>query len=111
MAGTTGSRGQAHTSRLTLNSDGLSHPLLNTASVVTLILGLLSFALGLLLHATPANPHPWAIAAASTGLSGMLLGLGSQMLSATREERILIVTGIVASFVGLALGLANGGFS
>jgi hypothetical protein len=33
------------------------------------------------------------------------------MLSATREERIILVTGIIAGFVGLALGLAHGGFS
>ena len=33
------------------------------------------------------------------------------MMSATREERILIVTGMIAGFVGLALGLAHGGFS
>jgi hypothetical protein len=32
-------------------------------------------------------------------------------LSATREERIIIVTGIIASFIGLALGLAHGGLS
>jgi hypothetical protein len=32
------------------------------------------------------------------------------MVSATREQRVIIVTGIIAGFVGLALGLAQGGF-
>jgi hypothetical protein len=32
------------------------------------------------------------------------------MISATREERIIIVTGLIAAFVGGALGLAHGGF-
>ena len=35
----------------------------------------------------------------------------SQMMSATRIERILLVTGMIAGFVGLALGLAHGAFS
>ena len=55
--------------------------------------------------------HAWAIAAAVTGLVGLLFGLFSQMMSATREERIIIVTGIIAAFIGLALGLAHGGLS
>ena len=33
------------------------------------------------------------------------------MMSATREERVIIVAGIIAGFVGLALGLAHGGLS
>jgi hypothetical protein len=32
------------------------------------------------------------------------------MVSATREQRILIVAGIIAGFVGLAIGLSRGGF-
>jgi len=39
----------------------------------------------------------------------MLVGLFSQMMSATREERVLLVVGIIAGFVGLALGLGFGG--
>ena len=48
---------------------------------------------------------------AVTGLAAMLVGLVSQMMSATREERVIIVAGMIAGFVGLALGLAHGGFS
>ncbi|HEY0935044.1 MAG TPA: hypothetical protein VGD91_15025 [Trebonia sp.] len=98
-------------SRLNLNSDGRPHPLLNAASLFTLIIGLLSFALGLFLRTGPSGTHGWAIAASVTGLVAMLVGLFSQMMSATREERIILVTGIIAGFVGLALGLAHGGFS
>jgi FtsH-binding integral membrane protein len=100
-----------HIPRLNLNSDGRPHPLLNAASFFTLIIGLLSFALGLFLRTDPSSLHGWAIVAAATGLAGLLVGLVSQMMSATREERIIIVTGIIAAFVGLALGLAHGGFS
>ena len=96
---------------LTLNSDGQRHPLLNVAAFFTLIAGLVSFALGLLLRTGPSSTHAWAVVAAATGLAAMLVGLVSQMMSATREERVIIVAGIIAAFVGLALGLAHGGFS
>jgi hypothetical protein len=33
-----------------------------------------------------------------------------QMVSATRNQRILIVTGMIAGFVGVAIGLSKGGF-
>ena len=96
---------------LTLNSDGQRHPLLNVAAFFTLIVGLVSFALGLLLRTGPNSMHAWAIVAAATGLAAMLVGLVAQMMSATREERVIIVAGIIAGFIGLALGLAHGGFS
>ena len=110
MAGTIRSAG-ARLPRLNLNSDGQPHPLLNAASFFTLIIGLFSFAIGLFLRTGPGGVHGWAVVAAATGLAGMLVGLLAQMLSATREERIIIVTGVIAAFVGLALGLAHGGFS
>jgi hypothetical protein len=100
-----------HFPRLSLNSDGQPHPLLNAASFFTLVAGLFAFALGLFLRTGPSGLHTWAVVAAVTGLAAMLVGLVAQMLSATREERIVIVTGIIAGFVGLALGLAHGGFS
>jgi hypothetical protein len=98
------------TSRLVdLNSDGRAHPLLNAACFFTLIVGLLSFALGLFIRTGPSSIHTWAIVASVTGLVSMLVGLFGQMMSATREERIILVIGIIAGFVGLALGLAHGG--
>jgi uncharacterized membrane protein HdeD (DUF308 family) len=95
----------------TLNSDGQRHPLLNAAAFFTLIAGLVSFALGLLLRTGPGSMHALAVVTSVTGLAAMLVGLFSQMMSATREERVVIVTGIIAGFVGLALGLAHGGLS
>ena len=111
MAGTmrTGSPGRVP--RLNLNSDGRPHPLLNVASFFTLVVGLFSFALGLFLRTGPSGSHGWAVVAAVTGLAALLVGLVSQMMSATREERVIIVAGIIAGFVGLALGLAHGGFA
>ena len=111
MAGTVQTSKPGLLARLNLNSDGRPHPLLNAAAFATLIVGLLSFALGLYLRTGPSSGHAWAIATSVTGLAAMLVGLFSQMLSATREERIILVTGIIAGFVGLALGLAHGGFS
>jgi vacuolar-type H+-ATPase subunit I/STV1 len=111
MAGTIRTGRPGRVPRLNLNSDGQPHPLLNAASFFTLIIGLLSFALGLFLRTGPGGLHGWAIVTAATGLAAMLIGLVCQMLSATREERVIIVTGMIAGFVGLALGLAHGGFS
>lgn len=111
MAGTVRTSKLGRFPRLNLNSDGQPHPLLNVASFFTLVVGLFSFALGLFLRTGPSGVHAWAIITAVTGLASMLVGLFSQMMSATREERVIIVTGIIAGFVGLALGLAHGGFS
>jgi hypothetical protein len=110
MAGTVRTT-EPRRSRLNLNSDGQAHPLLNVASFFILIIGLLSFALGLFLRTGPSGGHGWAIVTAVTGLVALVGGLFAQMLSATREERIIIVTGIIAGFVGMALGLAHGGLS
>jgi hypothetical protein len=111
MAGTIRTGRPGRVPRLNLNSDGQPHPLLNAASFFTLIIGLFSFAIGLFLRTGPGGVHTWAIVASVTGLAGLLVGLISQMLSATREERVIIVTGMIAAFVGVALGLAHGGFS
>jgi hypothetical protein len=111
MAGTASNGRAGRIPHLNLNSDGRPHPLLNMASFFTLIVGLLSFALGLFLRTGPSGAHGWAIVGAVTGLAGLLIGLLCQMVSATREERVIIVTGMIASFIGLALSLAHGGLS
>jgi ammonia channel protein AmtB len=93
-----------------LNSDGQPHPVENVLAVFTLVVGLVSFVLGMIIR----NAHTGAamiITATVTGLVACLVGLYVQMISATREQRILIVTGIIAGFVGLALGLSKGGFT
>jgi FtsH-binding integral membrane protein len=93
---------------VTLNSDGKRHPVENVLSVFTLVAGLLACVAGFLANYTVTQP--WAhVIATWLGLATMLIGLYSQLVSATRQERMLIVTGLVAGFVGLALGLANGG--
>jgi hypothetical protein len=111
MAGNIRTGRPGHSSRLSLNSDGRSHPLLNAATIFTFIAGLGAFVLGMLLRYDSGTGHGVAIAAAAIGLASLLVGLVGQMVSATRQERILLVTGMVAGFVGLALGLAHGGFS
>ena len=93
-----------------LNSDGQPHPVQNILTIITLVLGLVSFALGMVIR----NVHTGAaviVIATATGLVSCLVGLYAQMISATREQRILIVTGIIAGFVGLAIALGQGGFT
>ena len=109
MAGTIGTERPEEDTGLQL-TDGRPHPLLNMASACTLVVGLVSFALGMVLRYVTST-HALALAAAITGLASLLVGLYTQMVSATRAERILLVTGMIAGFVGLALGLAHGGFS
>ena len=97
---------------VTLNSDGQPHLLVNILTIFTLVVGLVSFVLGLIIRNVPsADSKAMALTAAVTGLVCLLVGLYAQMISATREQRILIVTGLIAGFVGLALGLGFGGFS
>lgn len=111
MAGSTETSKPGHSRLINLNSDGQSHRLLNLASVGTLVVGLVSFVLGMMLRYDAGTGKGFAIAAAITGLLTLIVGLFAQMISATREERILLVCGMVAGFVGLCLGLAHGGFA
>ena len=92
-----------------LNSDGQRHPVQNVLTVFTLVVGLIAFVLGLIVRNTHAGAAVH-ITATATGLAALLVGLYVQMISATREQRILIVAGMIAGFVGLAIGLSRGGF-
>jgi hypothetical protein len=92
-----------------LNTDGQPHPVENAATMVVLVLGLVSFVLGMIVRNAHTGPAVHVIATA-TGLVSILVGLYIQMVSSTRNQRVLIVTGIIAGFVGLAIGLAKGGF-
>ena len=91
-------------------TDGRPHPLLNLASVCILVVGLVSFALGMVLRYVTST-HGRRDRGRGHRPGSLLVGLFTQMMSATRVERILLVTGMIAGFVGLALGLAHGGFS
>jgi hypothetical protein len=86
-----------------LNSDGQRHPVINSAAAYTDLAGVASMIMGLVNVA-----H---IAGSSLGVSAFLIGLLAQMVSATRDQRMVIVCGIVAAFVGMGLGIAHGGFS
>jgi hypothetical protein len=93
-----------------LNTDGEPHPLENAMAIFVLVIGLVSFVLGLVIrnvHTSPAG-H---VTATATGLAACLVGLYAQMISSTRNQRVVIVTGIIAGFVGLAIGLSQGGFT
>jgi hypothetical protein len=95
-------RTQPH-SHFTLNDDGLQHPLQNALAVITLVTGIPAFALGFIV----AEHFPAVI----LGLIAVFVGLYDQMISATRNERIVIMAGLIAAFVGAGLGFAHGGFS
>jgi hypothetical protein len=92
---------RARAPRISLNSDGRPHPVLNAAAVVTFLAGIAAFALGFVVRA-----H---LAATILGGVAFAAGLYVQLISATREQRVLIVTGMVGAFVGLGLGIAHGG--
>jgi hypothetical protein len=87
---------------ISLNSDGQRHPLLNAVTAFVCLAGITAFAISLVvkLH----------FAATVIGMAAFAVGLVAQMMSATREERVLIMTGIVFGFVGMGLGIAHGGF-
>jgi hypothetical protein len=90
-----------HHLAFTLNSDGLRHPVENTGSATTAILGIVAAVCAFFpsLHLLGA----WA------GLVGMGTGLWAQMISATTAERFVNITGVVLSGIGLLFGLAHGG--
>lgn len=110
MSDTAGTRDQAHRNPIQLlNSDGRPHPVENGLTIAVLATGLVSFVIGLIVRNATAPGNGIVIVATATGLFALLIGMVTQMLSSTREQRVLIVTGIIAGFVGLALGLAHGG--
>jgi uncharacterized membrane protein len=92
-----------------LNSDGQRHPVQNALTIFTLVDGLIAFVLGLIVRNTHAGAAVHIIATA-TGLAALLVGLYVQMVSATRNQRVILVTGMIAGFVGLAIGVSRGGF-
>ncbi len=106
MAGTVRSRPRQNI----LNSDGHRHPVENILTIFTLLAGLAAFVLGMILRNVPHLVPAVHVIATALGLAAMLVGLYAQMVSSNRNQRVLIVTGIIAGFVGLALGLSKGGF-
>lgn len=86
-----------------LNEDGQRHPVENTLTIVTFVAGVLAFAVGWVVRL-----H---LPATVLALVSMVVGLYTQLISATRAQRIIIITGVVAAFVGGCLAVAHGGFS
>ena len=108
LPGVSTSRAHPRLPHLTLNTDGVRHPVENVLAVFTLAAGLVSVVAGFLANEQVAGS--WThVTATWLGLAGLVIGLYSQLVSATRQERMLIVTGLVAAFVGTCLGLAHGG--
>jgi hypothetical protein len=85
-----------------LNNDGERHPKENSLAVISFLLGVAAFGLGLVVAA-----H---LPASIIGIIGFPIALYSQMVSATTGQRWLNVIGMIGSFIGLALAIANGGF-
>jgi hypothetical protein len=94
--------------QVTVNDDGQRHPLETPLSLFTLVAGIVACVLGFL--ANQSGMGAWAhVGATWLGLITLIVGLPAQLFSSTRTERMLIVTGLVAAFVGVCLGLAHGG--
>lgn len=103
MSQATRARAHPRFRHVTLNSDGRKHPLENALAIFTLAAGIVAFAIGFVV-----SGH---VIASWIGLAALIVGFPAQLLSSTREQRIVIVAGLVAAFVGLCLGLANGGIA
>jgi hypothetical protein len=86
-----------------LNTDGRPHPLENALCLITFGCGLIAFVAGLI-----DSAH---LIASIAGAAGGLIGLYSQLISATTAERWFNVLGLGGCFIGLVLGLAQGGFT
>jgi heme O synthase-like polyprenyltransferase len=91
------------------DTDGRPHPAENVTAVIVLVTGLVSFVLGLIIRNAHTAPVVHIIATV-LGLFALVVGLYLQMVSSTRNQRVVIVAGIIAGFVGLAIGLSKGGF-
>jgi hypothetical protein len=92
---------RARLPRLSLNSDGRRHPVENALTAFTFVAGLVAFAIGFIVRAHAAGTV--------LGIVAFVVGLYAQLVSNTREQRVLIMAGIVAAFVGLGLSVAHGG--
>jgi hypothetical protein len=99
---TKGTQVHSRVPQFTLNTDGQRHPMLNAATVFTFLGGIAGFALGLVVSA-----H---LAATILGIVAFGVGMVAQLFSATREQRVFIMAGVIAAGVGAGLGLAHGGF-
>lgn len=89
--------------RLTFNTDGKPHTVQNVLAIGTLICGIVAITTGFIVAA-----H---VVASWMGAIGFAGGLYAQYISSTTPQRSVIIIGVVGSFVGVALGIAHGGFT
>lgn len=89
-------------SQVTHSNDGQRRPMENTLAAFSFVAGIAAFAIGFIVRA-----H---LAGTVIGIAGFVIGLYAQMISATRAQRVFIMTGIIGSFVGMGLSIAHGGF-
>jgi hypothetical protein len=90
-------------SRATISTDRKRHPMENILTGFTFVVGLLAFAIGFIVQAH----FPGTV----LGLAAFVVGLYAQMVSVTREQRVFIMAGMIAAFVGAGLSIAHGGFA
>ena len=93
---------QGTAGRFSMNTDGKRHPWINGAAAYSVVAGVISMIMGFI----SAN-H---IVGTALGVTAFVIGLVAQMVSVTRNQRMVIVCGIVAGFVGMGLAIAHGGF-
>jgi len=91
-----------HLPHLSLNTDGRRHPLANTGTSLTVILGAIA-----ILSAFDSDLH---VLSSWAGMAGTVIGFYAQFISETRAERFVNVIFIGAAFVGWGIGMAHGGF-
>lgn len=91
------------THRLTFNTDGRPHPLVNSLAVVTLVLGAIA-----VVSSAFASLH---LLSSWTGLVGIATGGWGQFISATTTERFALVIGLGMAAVGFYIGVAHGGLT
>jgi hypothetical protein len=88
--------------QVTHSGDGQRHLVENALTVFAFLAGIAAFAIGFIVRA-----H---VVGTVLGIAGFVVGLYAQMVSATRVQRVFIMTGIIGSFVGMGLSIAHGGF-
>jgi len=89
-------------SGLTSSAEGKRHPVQLGLTAFAFLAGIVAFATGLIVR-----QH---LAATVLGLAGLVVGMYTQMISVARTQRIVLMAGVVAAFVGTCLGIAHGGF-
>ncbi len=84
-----------------INTDGESHPLLNTMMLATVVLAVVSLVC--------LADTGWYVVGMWAGLVGIPVGLVAQFFSATRGERWVIIPATIACAFAFLMNVNNGG--